>query len=531
MRRRTALLLAAIVAIAWAARHGGLTGPFGEGWQQLGAFYGKQARNYLRYGAAATGFAGVVNAEASPPSEWAWYLHHPPGLGWTMAACFATLGISAFAAKITGMLAALTQVVITYLLVARCLSRRAGLAAAFTTAVVPAGAYFSTHGSELGPQAIALLLLALLLDVRAGERASGRAGERAASPPRVAGTAAAIAGAALYSWAALPIAAAFAWRDARARHWRRVAAIGTAALLPFALHLAQTWWVMRHATGVLHGGSLFEALLNRSVGESRWWASVDAADSMRRLWGHARFDFTRIGLGLAAIGAVMLATARRTEQASPTGLASARPLFFALTALALGYTLPFPQGVLVHRYWLLVALPLVALLVGVVTHVVTAAIAARRVGTWITLALLGAMAWEGLEATLRWQKRDSTPWFEEAGQVVRDLVPAGRTLVTCEPFSDSLEFYAERRVLGDVGDAEIPAEPAELIERLASDLPWFVLALPPVEEPTVAWRRVPPWLEEHAYVAARRQLPGAARELRLYDLSRRPDGTRYEFNR
>ncbi len=507
------------MALAYAARHGGLVGAFGKGWQHLGALYGNQARNYLRYGPIATCFAGVVNAECAPPSEWVWYLHHPPALGWTMAACFAALGVCAFSAKVTGVIAALAQVIITYHFVARALSRRAGLAAAFTTAVVPAGAYFSTHGSELGPQAIALVLLALLLDSRARELDPRH--------PRVTGTAAALAAAALYSWVALPAAATIAVQDALARRWRRVAAIATTAALPFALLFAQTWWITRHRSGAVFGGDLLSAFANRSVGDASWWAAIAPGRVASRFLSHLRFDFTPVGIALALAGALLLVLPRRSATATlaPLRLERAVPPVITLLVLALGYTLPFAQGVLMHRYWLLVALPLVSLLIGTATHV----LAAHRTGAWIMSALLAAMAWEGISATLRWQARDATPWYEEVGRVVRNLVPKRALLATLESSSCVLEFYAERRVLANVGDADLPATPEALVAGLSPDVPWFVLTLPPIDAPSVKWQRIPAWLESNAYEATRQHFPGCAQELRLYDLSRRPDGSAYEL--
>jgi len=103
-----------------------VAGPFGFGWQFLGAFYSKMARNVVDYGPLHARFAMIENALPTTPDHWVVYTHHPPGM-------------------------------------------------ALATAVLPAGAYFSTHRSELGPEAIALALLALLLDERARERAGAAA--------------------------------------------------------------------------------------------------------------------------------------------------------------------------------------------------------------------------------------------------------------------------------------------------------------------------------------------------------------------
>src|SRR5262249_46046569 len=148
------LALAAIVGWAFVARAGALPGPFGFGWQSLGAFYSRMARNLVEYGPLHARFAMIENVAPTTPDHWEIYSHHPPGMTIATAALMTWLGDGPLAIRWLGIGFALLQVVVTYALVAEALSRRAGLAAAFATAVLPAGAYFSTHGSELGPEAI-----------------------------------------------------------------------------------------------------------------------------------------------------------------------------------------------------------------------------------------------------------------------------------------------------------------------------------------------------------------------------------------
>src|SRR6185369_9101160 len=74
------LALAAIVAWAFAARVGSVAGPFGFGWQFLGAFYSKMARNVVEYGPLHARFAMIENALPATPDHWVVYTHHPPGM-------------------------------------------------------------------------------------------------------------------------------------------------------------------------------------------------------------------------------------------------------------------------------------------------------------------------------------------------------------------------------------------------------------------------------------------------------------------
>src|SRR5688572_16437418 len=335
-------LLAAIVAWGAFARWDGLTGPFGRGWQWLGAFYGMQARNGLRYGLVETAFAGVVNADVAPREEWSWYVHHPPGTLWSMEASFALLGESAFASKLPAFLFGLLQIVATWRLARDALSPRAGLVAALLTAALPAGARFSTHGSELGPAVVALSVAALWLDERARRRDP--------EAPRSVLVVAAIVAGSLFCWAALTVPAFIAARDALRRRWRRAALFAALPVVLLALQLLH----VRLATGSFGGGqegSLLDAFLQSGVKGFRELAATLGPDRLaRRLGANVVELFTVPGIALAAAGALLLLARRRI--ASLRGAPLVAPCLGAL-ALVVGYAAPFPGSTLSHSYWLL----------------------------------------------------------------------------------------------------------------------------------------------------------------------------------
>lgn len=503
-RRAEWAALAVIVAWALAARWPGLVGPFGEGWQHVGAMYALQARNLLRYGPLATMGAGVLNAEVAAPDDWIWYVHHPPGHLWSMAASSVLCGTTAFAAKLPGVMAALLQVVVIHRLVASVLSVRAGLAAALMTAALPAGAYFSTHGSELGPLTMAAGLLALLLDERARARAPDR--------PAMAGVVAALAVSCLAAWVGVVFAGVIALRDLSGRRFRRALVVAAPAVLVALVVMAQNGWVEWRYGDALQGGSLLESFEGHGM-DGLLRANIDVGFALKKLRGHARFDFTTAGAIAAALGLIGLFVLhwRRTVESRAAGWLALR-----LAAVALGYTVPLLQATLMHRYWLLVALPLVALLVGTAVHLA----AVGRVRGIATAMLLLAIAGSATLKVWRAHANDETAWYEEAGRFVREQTPPDAQVFTVEHGSSCLGFYAQRSVNGGVSDALVPDGPPGDEPLLPSAHPWFLIALPPVMPPADPWAGVAAWLDRW-FVPRIAVLDGGRHETRLYDLSER----------
>ena len=499
-RRVIAISLAAIVAWAALIRAAGLFGPFGRGWQNLGAMYGIVARNYLRYGFVATHFAGVLNPGPAAPAEWAYYMHHPPGFAWLLAGSMALFGPTAFAVKITGVLAGVAQTALTYALVSRFLSRRAGLAAALATAALPAGAYFSTHGSELGPQGMAAVLAALLVDDR-----SRRDGRRA-----VAGTVVALGVAFLLSWVAVLAALAIALRDALGRRWRRAAVVAATIPLAFSLQMLH----IRLVTGSFDGGEggpLFAAIWFHGLpGLAEAIPGFDARLFVTRAWNHLRFLFTSPGLVVAAAGAAAWLLRRRIPglRDRPAG-----PLVAMLAIVGFGYVACFPRATIVHRYWMLVLLPLVSLLFGLLVE----ALSTARFGGAIALLAVVAPAVDGTLLAVTYHANDRTPYYEEFGRKLAELTPTGATIVTSERFSPILEFYSERKLVGDVGDAT-PGFRRDLVAPTKVNT-YAAILEPPIDPPARTAPELERFLESH-YSCRVARLEQMHATLRLFDLGR-----------
>ncbi len=502
-RALAAAALAIIVVAAAFARAAAYLGPFGRGWQWLGAWYGMQARNSLRYGFFATHFAGIVNADHVPESSWVYYVHHPPGTIWSMAASFVVFGTSAMASKLPAVVASLGLVLVMYFLVARALSRRAGLAAALLTAALPAGASFSTHGSELGPIVICFSMLALLLD----EHARARDPER----PRSAAVLAAFFAASLFSWAALPIAGFVALRDLCGRRLRRAVLFGAAVPFVLALHLIH----VRLATGSFgggQGGSLGGMFLSHGVnGITEVTQRFGTERVLERVGGHLRTLFTMPGLIVAATGLTAFLLQRRIAVLRD---ARCTAPFLGMLTFALGYSLPFPQAVWFHSYWLAIALSWIAFLGGIVMHVAGTRALSAAVAATLFVAVAGKAAWDAHASQLLERTAD----YEELGEALAARTPSGTRVFTSEPPSSCLVFYCDRELTGNMSDRDLAGGFASGGAAVAVPRAAFALVKPPSPEVTFPSASLETFLRER-FSAVEVDLPRSRRTLLLFDLA------------
>jgi len=504
-----ALALAVIVVWAFAARIGSVAGPFGFGWQSLGAFYSKMARNLVEYGPLHARFAMIENAQPTTSDHWVVYTHHPPGMALTTAALMAVLGDGPLAIKSLGVAFALLQVLVTYALVAEALSRRAGLAAAFATAVLPAGAYYSTHGSELGPEAVALALLALLLDERARAKDPARTGRG--------GALAALVGSIFFAWPGLIVAGFIALRDLFGRRFGRALAFGAVIPAAFALHwvhmaIAMAPVVPSPATA---RQTLFESLVAHStLGVADLLRNFTAAQVQARLTGHLRFLFGLPVLVLAFGGGMLgLAKARRW---APEGAPAQRAwtTLAALATFSLLYSAPLLGAVIVHRYWLLVALPLVAFLIGAAVH--ATAVRPLAGAAWIVAAVAGGL-WI-TRGVMEMQRRDRTPYFQELGDVLREHVPADQVVYTSANDTDCTSFYARREVRGGFNDLALERFIGAGRSSGASIPVWFALVEPTIDPSDTEHAKLAAFLKE-SWAATTYRLAKTGADVVLFDLS------------
>ena len=511
-RRRIAcsLALAAIVAWAFVARSGALAGPFGFGWQLLGAFYSKMARNLVEYGPVNARFAMIENAAPATPDQWIVYSHHPPGMAIATSALMTWFGDGPLPIKSLGVAFALLQVVVTYALVAEALSRRAGLAAAFATAVLPAGAYFSTHGSELGPEAITLALLALLLDERARARDPVR--------PRRALVLWALAGSVFFAWPGLIVAGFIALRDLFGRRFGRALTFGAAIPVALGLHAMHMFVAQAFATpaGVVARPATFSSLFAHSfLGFSTRMPDVTAAQIQARLLGHVQFLFGWPALGLALFGATIGLAAARWWAPERSVARRAWTTLAGLATFAILYSTPLLQAVLIHRYWLIVALPLVAFLIGAAVH--ATAVRPIACGVWAAVAVAGGL-WITRDV-MELQRRDRTPYFQELGDVLRAHVPADQVVCTTANGTECTSYYARREVRGGFDELQLERF---LRAGQSVDAPikgWFALIEPPIDPSDTSHAQLAEFLER-TWTSTRYRLEKTGADVVLFDLSR-----------
>ncbi len=500
LSRRAALWWLLGILIAGAAlRAHGLSGPFGLGWQHLGAQYALVAKNFERYGLD-TRLAMVQNAAPAAKDDWEYFTHHPPGMGWTTWVSFQVFGPTAFAVKLPGVLASLLQILVMYLLLAGVVSRIAGLAAAWSTAVLPAGAFFSTHGSDLGPQSISLALLALWLDQRARRKHPHR-------PPWLAVLMACVASL-VFDWVVFVVAGWIVLRDLFAKNFRRAILFAGFIVAGFTVHFLH----VRYATGSMHGGrggTLLESFLSHGVvGASKFLTQFPVEYIWRKLQHYPRALFTVGGLWLSAAGLLAWLLRRFTPALRRPG---ALPLFLGLLVLGLGYTLPFPRAVLIHQFWMIVFLPFVSLLIASGIQAVTRGPRFALVGA---LALLG-MGGLASQTVIARQGRSQTPYNQEFGEALRARTSPEDPLLTSEKSTACLRFYAEREIHGSFDDRKLAPLLVAEQEGPLPDTGWFAVVEPPVDPRDTQSKQVLAYLRQH-YVEEEIPLEQTGSVLRLF---------------
>jgi len=333
MRRRQLLfLLGLILGLAALARAYEFDRPWAlgdhNGWG--GAFYSNIARNYLRYGYAATRLAPVVTTGEVPVERHVYYLTHPPFIGLSVSLTFRVLGESEWAARLVPLAFSVGSVALVYLLGAGLWSSALGLLGAGFAALVPMGIVYGAHVDPQGPP-LTFFALAMAEAYRRG------------------------------SWtgalAALLLGSGFDWpvhymSGLLAAHALLTGGSRRALLLPFA-------------SLVLAGGFLLYArriaprpeqnYLGASAIQSfSFWSgrSVDprripgyrlrepgAAQWLERLGGYYGELFT---LPLAALSVIGLGVALARRQAG---------MLLVLLAWGSLHVLLFPMGAYVHDYW------------------------------------------------------------------------------------------------------------------------------------------------------------------------------------
>jgi len=421
------LVLAALVVAGLGMKPALEPGPWQQSWLgHNGARYSQIARNYVRLGPLHLGGAPLLNAAQEPEPDV--YGNHPPGLSWLLAAGFALVGEDESTARGLAALATLLSLLFLAWLVSGESDPVTGGLAALLAAAMPMTMVYGAHVDPQGAPALAAGL-AVLLAYRRGLAGRG------------------------YGWwfLASVVATAMDW-------WGFYACLGSAihllvtrraqwrfALLLFSwtafLFLGWILWL-----GNLPGateGSLWSAATVRGPGVllgdtpelgvavAVWFASLWALIPGWPLW-----------LLLAAL-VCMLPRFRGPTQ----GLLGVPGLLALLLLPPLYHGALFPQGLLVHSYWLF-GLP-IGLAAGLAFALRPLTQRCRAASVALAAGAAGAALWVVPGAGLLPDPASDVP--AQVGALLGGVTDPGELILTnydCNPLipDEEGDAYASRRL-------------------------------------------------------------------------------------
>jgi hypothetical protein len=329
----------------------------------------------------------------------------------------------------------------------------------------------------------------------------------------------ALVGSIFFAWPGLIVAGFIALRNLFERRLRGALIFGAVIPAAFALHSVH----MAIATAPIapaQGGAQ-QSLIDSFVAHSALGAvdllhGFTAAQVGARLMGHLRFLFGLPALVLALGGGMLgLLIARRC---APEGAPSRRAwtTLAALATFALLYSAPLLGAVIVHRYWLIVALPLIAFLIGAAVH--ATAVRPPACAAWIVAAVAGGI-WTTREVVAQ-QRSDRTPYFEEFGAVLHDHVPPDQLVLTTANGVDCTIYYSRRDVRGGYDDRTLARALRVGISADATLPACFALVDPPVDPNDAPHPQLAAFLAK-SWPSQRYRLEKSGADVVLFDLSRR----------
>lgn len=100
------------------------------------------ARNFVRYGYLATGFAHVNNVGEVPELEFIYYMHHPPLFSLIVSLFYRVFGDNEWSTRLVSIMISMGAMGLLYVIVKKIWSRRVALFAIFFYAFTPLEAYY-----------------------------------------------------------------------------------------------------------------------------------------------------------------------------------------------------------------------------------------------------------------------------------------------------------------------------------------------------------------------------------------------------
>jgi hypothetical protein len=401
-----------------------------------GGFFGVMARNYLRYGYAATKLGPVTNPGLARPEEFRYYPDHPVMLPILVSLSYRIFGVTEASARLVSIIFTLAGLVLWYRIVLMHYGRAVAAWAVLFLVISPMIAFF---GATLiyHPLSMFFVLLILFWYLRWEETRHGAA---------FAGMLLSFLIGAMSDWSVyfmVPFLVLHCWftpGSSTSQRWQ-ILSLPLMAVGTFLLFLAHLWTI----GGTERLAELFDALFYRSG------ANLPQGFVPRTILnlGYALYLFTPIALLLASAWAIRIV--RRIASRETLG---SDGLLSVLLGFGLVIPIVFGGGGAVHPFYLFDLGPFVALAAALSINWLYRRVSIRGRGWAIAVTIIvfsgfvtEAMAhiWY-LKTFSRAEDRVLRPlglWLREHSS------PDARMLVLMNPRyqNHALEYYAERELL------------------------------------------------------------------------------------
>jgi len=417
-----------------------------------GAVWSQAAHNILRAGLIETqGASAAFYFGPLPIPRSGYYLHHPPLLHLGVTAVFVLFGEHEWAARMIPIACSLASAVLLWLLVSSCLGPRAALFCTAMFASLPMTLYYGTM-VNFEPVVLSLMLLALL-SLRYWEQTGRGVWKTVFYASILTGL--------WVDWGMhLFCLVLFVWWMARpSREGRRMAWwILAMALVSSAVYLIHTKLMRPDALQDLQEQFVMRVTSDEKCRFTAWQWVCKVTGSIAR-------HYMPTGLIGAALGGVIAYRRRKEEGFAWIGWASL--MVFVMDAIFVGV---FQNDSYIHEYIAYYFVVPAAVLAGIVLNetVVWAENAVKTLprgagnllgaSLVLVLALLGQTRANALRLSfniLDLKKPEPETLIPNVGEVIqKSFSPETRVLCNFMPYySPQLEYYAEREVAANLGDA------------------------------------------------------------------------------
>lgn len=410
-----------------------------RGW--AGAFYGNVAKNFNTFGFSATKGAMVPDINPRDPSEFSYYMDHPPMVGWLLAGSIKALGYHAWAVRIVALACSMGGLVGLYFIIKRACGARRAAYCFVLLSLLPMGVFYGAFADVQGPIVFFFCVLTILSYQWFAEKPGW-------------GSVFAMLGAfflaALTDWPAyylVPILIVHYFLTARRKNWKIV-------LLPVLAAITGVGFLL-HQNYVLTGEPslgidvMLGAFLSRfggPAGATGFGAAPEhftAGDWLNRVvftWLPQYFTLPCLVLGGAWTVVVLARVAARKASAADS-------LFLIFLVFGAIHVLLFRQGAYIHRYWSYYLLPAVALGSVMAVTAAAGALFRRKTGTATVVTIVAVLAlasWGAAQSVAL--AKETTRLYSAIGITLAGDI--GRDSLLVNDFLEryGMDFYFSNRV-------------------------------------------------------------------------------------